>query len=85
MKQTNSSYKYHLVRLSSTPISQLIQYFNNEIGSRAWSSERAAFDAALIDALIYKGVDISEIYDGTSIKFKQKVTLDQTLKRLSIA
>ena len=85
MKQTNSSYKFYLVRLSSTPISQLIQYFNNEVGSRAWSSERAAFDAALIDAFIYKGIDVSEIYDGTSIQFKHKITFDQTLMRLSIA
>ena len=49
MKQKNSSYKYYLVRLSSTPVSQLVEYFNNEVGSRAWTSERAIFDAALID------------------------------------
>lgn len=85
MKQKNSSYKFYLVRLSSTPISQLIQYFNNEVGSRAWSSERAAFDTALIDALIYKGIDVSEIYDGASIKFQHKITFDQTQMRISIA
>ncbi len=84
MKQTNSSYKFYLVRLSSTPISQLIHYFNNEVGTRAWSSERAAFDAALIDILIYKGIDVSEIYDGTSIKFQHKIIFNQTQKRLSI-
>lgn len=59
MKQKNSSYKYYLVRLSSTPVSQLVEYFNNEVGSRAWTSERAIFDAALIDALIYKNIDVS--------------------------
>ena len=84
MKQKNSSYKYYLVRLSSTPVSQLIQYFNNEVGSRAWTSERAAFDAALIDAFINKGIDVSDIYDGRSICFKHKVDYDTTLKRLSI-
>ena len=82
MKQNNSSYKYYLVRLSSTPVTQLVQYFNNEVDSRAWSSERAAFDAALIDALIYKGIDVSAIYDGTNICFKHKVDYDSTLKRL---
>lgn len=75
---------FNLVRLSSTPISQLVEYFNSEVGSRAWTSERSAFDAALIDALIYKGVDVSEIYDSTSICFKHKVDYDSTLKRLSI-
>ena len=83
MKQQNSSYKYYLVRLSSTPVSQLVQYFNNEVGSRAWTSNRAAFDAALIDALIHKGIDVSDIYDGHSISFKRKVDHDSTLKRLS--
>ena len=83
MKQKNSSYKYYLVRLSSTPVSQLVEYFNNEVGSRAWTSERAAFNAALIDALIHKGIDVSVIYDGTSICFKHKVDFDPTQNRLS--
>ena len=83
MKQQNSSYKFYLVRLSSTPVSQLVQYFNNEVGSRAWTPQRAAFDAALIDALIYKGIDVSEIYDGKSISFNHKVDYDSTLKRLT--
>ena len=72
-----------MVRLSSTPVSQLVEYFNNEVGSSAWTSERAAFNAALIDALIYKGIDVSEIYDGKRIRFKHKVSYDSTLKRLS--
>ena len=84
MKQKNSSYKFYLVRLSSTPVPQLVQFFNNEVGSRAWTSERAAFDAALIDALIQKGIDVSDIYNGTSISFKHKVSYGSTLKRLSI-
>ena len=83
MKQQNSSYKFYLVRLSSTPVSQLVDYFNNEVGSRAWNSERAAFDAALVDALIYKGIDVSAIYDGKSISFNHKVDYDSTLKRLT--
>ena len=83
MKQKNSSYKYYLVRLSSTPIPQLVEYFNNEVGSRAWTSERAAFNAALIDALIHKGVDVTDIYDGKRINFNHKVDFDSTLKQLS--
>ena len=83
MKQQNSSYKYYLVRLSSTPISQLVEYFNNEVGSRAWTSQRAAFDAALVDALIYKGIDVSCVYDGKRISFNRKVDYNPTLRRLS--
>ena len=84
MKQKNSSYKYYLVRLSSTPVSQLVEYFNNEVGSRAWTSERAAFNAALIDALIYKGIDVSDVYDGKRISFNHKVGFDSALKRLTL-
>ena len=84
MKQTNSSYKFYLVRLSSTPVSQLVQYFNRIVGSNAWTSERSAHDIALIDVLINKGIDVSAVYDGTRISFKQKVSYDPTQKRLSL-
>ena len=82
MKQTNSSYKFHVARLSSTPVPQLVEYFNKEVGSRAWASERATFDAALIDALVNKGVDVSAVYDGTRISFKHKITFDSDSKTL---
>ena len=82
MKQKNSSYKFYLVRLSSTPVNQLVEYFNREVGHRGWTSERAAYDAALIDALINKGIDISAVYDGTSITFKHQVTFDPDNRKL---
>ena len=82
MKENNSSYKFHVARLSSTPDSQLVEYFNREVGTRAWTSERGAFDAALIDALINKGIDVSAVYDGTSISFKHKVSLGPDSKTL---
>ena len=82
MKQKSSSYKFYLVRLSSTPVNQLVEYFIREVGHRGWTSERAAHDAALIDALINKGVDVSVVYDGTSIAFKQKVTFDTVNRKL---
>ena len=82
MKQNNSSYKFHVARLSSTPVPQLVEYFNREVGTRAWTSERAAFDAALIDALINKGVNVSAVYDGASISFKHKVSMDSDSKKL---
>ena len=82
MKENNSSYKFHVARLSSMPVFQLVEYFNREVGSRGWTSERGAFDAALIDALINKGIDVSAVYDGTSISFKHKVSLVSDSKTL---
>ena len=84
MQKTNSSYKFYLVSLSSSPVCQLVQYFNKMVGSNAWTSERAVHDTALIDALIYKGIDVSAVYDGTSISFMHKVFYDQCYKRLSL-
>jgi len=84
MKQTNSSYKFYLVRLSSTPVNQLVQYFNKMVGSNAWTSERAAHDTAFVDALINGGIDVSAVYDGTRISFKHKVFYVPTQKRLSL-
>lgn len=84
MKQTNSSYKFHLARLSSTPVSQLVEYFNREVGNRGWTSERAAFDAALIDAFINKGIEVAAVYDGIRTSFKHKVCCDPGSKQLIV-
>ena len=82
MKENNSSYKFHVVRLSSMPVSQLVELFNKEVGNRGWTSERSSFDAALIDAFINKGFDVSAVYDGTNLSFKQKVSLDSESQKL---
>ena len=49
---------------------------NALVGKRYWCAARAAHDAALIDTLIKKGVDVSAIYDGKSISFARKVVLN---------
>ena len=82
MKENNSSYKFYVARLSSMPVSQLVELFNKEVGNRGWTSERSSFDAALIDAFINKGVDVSAVYDGCSISSKQKVSLDSGSQKL---
>ena len=82
MKQNNSSYKFYVARLSSTPIPKLVEYYNCEVGNRGWTSEHAAYDTALIDAFINKGVDVSAIYNGNSMSFKQKVSFDPGSKKL---
>ena len=82
MKENDSSYKFHVARLSSTPVPQLIEYFNREVGTRSWTSERGAFDTALIDALVNKGIDVSAVYDGANISFKHEVSLDSESKTL---
>lgn len=54
----------------------LIEEFNKQVGSRAWTSIRAIHDRVLIDTLIAKGVDVSTVYDGVTISFKRKIALN---------
>lgn len=60
----------------------LVEQFNSQVGKRCWASARAAHDTALIDTLIDRGVDVSAIYDGTSISFKEHVMLNEDLNKL---
>ena len=60
----------------------LIEQFNGQVGKRCWASARAVHDTALIDALIDRGVDVSAVYDGESISFKDHVVLNEDLNKL---
>lgn len=60
----------------------LVEQFNAQIGRRCWASARAVHDTALIDTLIDRGVDVSAIYDGESISFKEHVVLNDDLNKL---
>ena len=68
------------VALQSTEA--LVKQFNAQVGMRCWASARAAHDTALIDTLIDRGVDVSVVYDGESISFKEHVVLNEDLNKL---
>lgn len=80
------TYKYqkikNTVKLQSTEA--LVDQFNALVGKRCWASARAAHDAALIDTLIAKGVDVSAVYDGESISFREHVVLNEDLNKLFV-
>lgn len=54
----------------------LIEEFDKQVGSRAWTSIRGLHDSVLIDTLIAKGVDVSVVYNGVIISFKRKIALN---------
>ena len=62
----------------------LVEQFNSEVGKRYWASARVAHDIALIDTLIDRGVDVSAVYDGESISFKEHIVLNEDLNKLFI-
>ena len=81
------TYKYQSIKntIAKMDVESLISEFNALVGKRYWCSARAAHDAALIDTLIKKGVDVSAIYDGTSISFARHIVLNEDKTRIIFA
>ena len=62
--------------MAKRSVESLIAEFNQQVGSRAWTSIRGLHDSVLIDTLIEKGIDVSAIYDGANISFDHKVKIN---------
>lgn len=80
------TYKYQKIKNSVKQQSTvaLVEQFNAQVGKRYWASARASHDAALIDTLVDRGVDVSAVYDGESISFKEHVVLNEDLNKLFV-
>lgn len=80
------NYKYRNIKNSVNHQSTeaLVEQFNAQVGNRCWASARAAHDTAIIDTLIDRGVDVSAVYDGKSISFKEHVVLNEDLNKLFV-
>ena len=78
------TYKYRNIKNSVNHQSTetLVEQFNAQVGKRCWASARAAHDSALIDTLIDRGMDVSVVYDGENLSFKEHVVLNEDLNKL---
>lgn len=65
-------------------IDELIDQFNAQVGNKGWTSARAEYDMTLIDAMKEAGIDISAIYDGKAILFKNKIALNEDGNKLVV-
>lgn len=63
-------------------IDTLIANFNREVGLRAGTAARLAFNLVNINELQRRGIDVSAVYDGTVIKFSKRVELDTSGTKL---
>lgn len=63
--------------MSQRSAESLIAEFNQQVGSRAWTSIRGLHDSVLVDTLITKGIDMSAVYDGVTISFDKKIKLNE--------
>ena len=78
------TYKYRNIknRVNHQSTETLVEQFNAQVGKRCWASARAAHDTALIDTLIDRGMDVSVVYDGENLSFKEHVVLNEDLNKL---
>ena len=66
MKNQINSYaqariSFYEARLQRKNTPQLVDEFNQLAHSRGWTAERSYFTMALINAMLYRGIDISAI------------------------
>ena len=79
---TNNSLQEFAARFAAASTQSLVEEFNRQVSSNAWTSTRAVHNQALIAELQGRGIDISAIYDGRSINFSKTVRLDETTSSL---
>ena len=72
----NSFYNNFAARFAVCTLISLVETFNGQVGKRGFNSMRSAHDQALIDELGHRGVDVSAVFDGTTISFANHVELD---------
>jgi len=79
-------YRYQKIKnsIAKLNVESLIEEFNALVGKRYWTSARAAHDAALIDSLIKKGIDVSAIYDGRAISFAKRIALNHDMNKVEL-
>ena len=71
--------------MANRSVEALVEEFNKQVGSRAWTSIRGLHDSVLVDTLIAKGVDVSALYDGVTISFARKIKLNDDKSKVTIA
>lgn len=78
----NNSFQEFAARFAAASTQSLVEIFNRQAGSNAWTSVRAVHDQALIAELQGRGIDLYTVYDGKSINFSRPVRLDKTSNSL---
>ena len=82
MSKNNNFIPDFAARFAAASTQSLVEEFNRQVGNSAWTSARAVHDQALITELQGRGIDISAVYDGSSIDFSRHIRLDETANSL---
>lgn len=73
---SNSLLEKFAASFAADTLPSLVESFNRQVGNRGFNSARAAHDRALISEFIRRGIDVSAVYDGTSLSFAHHVALE---------
>jgi len=82
MSKNNNSVPDFAARFVAASTQSLVEEFNRQVGSKAWTLARALHDQALIAELQGRGIDITGIYDGHSIDYNHHIRLDEATNSL---
>ena len=74
--QQHIYYIKYALQLADMQIPELVNTFNQQVQSRAWSSMRSYHDKALLDEFQRRGIDTSAVYDGKAISFAHPICYD---------
>ena len=66
-------------------IQELVEFFNQSVNNRGWTSMRAVHDQMLIHEFMRRGIDVSAIHEGNTTDFTHAVTYDKEHNKLVIA
>ncbi len=72
-----SSYQEFLSRFEGYNVYQLVNSFNKEVGSTAWTSGRGNYIAALVDTLQLKSINVDAIKQDNAIVLKDPIYIDR--------
>jgi len=74
--QQHIYYIKYALQFADMQIPELVNAFNQQVQSHAWSSMRTYHDKALLDEFLRRGIDTSAVYDGKAISFAHPVRYD---------
>ena len=82
--QQHIYYIRYALQFADMQVTELVNAFNRQVGSRAWSSMRAYYDRALIDEFQRRGIDVSAVHDGKTTSFAHPVRYDVDENKLTV-
>ena len=84
--QQHIYYIKYALQFADMQIPELVNMFNQQVQSRAWTSMRAYHDKALLDEFQRRGINTSAVSDGKAISFVHPVRYDlSTISLIIIA